>query len=758
MGRSAWITRIGMATLLLTGTLAAVAPTAAEAVTSTPAVPTLASKGGHSCAVVTGGVVSCWGENTNGELGDSTTQNRTTPVVARNLVGAESVGAGDHHSCAVTISGTVYCWGQNTAGQLGDGTTTLRKVPTLVSGVTNAKQVAAGLSHTCAVLNSGRVDCWGQNTYGQLGDGSNTSRSTFVEVQGITNAVWVSTGNTFSCAVLSTGAAQCWGGNSSGQLGNNDTANAVTPVAVSTLSTAVAVASGSKSSCATLSDGTVACWGDNSSQQLGDGTSTNRKVPVPVSGLTGARVATVGDNHACAVLLSGAMKCWGENINGKLGDGTTTNAATPVSVAGISSGLTPTASDQNSCVRLSDGTIKCWGLNSIGQVGDGTTTNRLVPTNVLGFQTVAGGFTGVTPYRLVDTRGPNLGIVCASGTLQVAGVPGSGVPQSAASVALNVTIVNPKAAGFLTIYPSDASVPTASNVNYTAGQVVANNVVVKVSGDGNGTVTLFANAGCPDVIVDVVGSFSGGTPAGGGFTGITPYRAYDSRNGDGCLNGTRPIPVQSVVPGIPGTAVAAAFNITVVTPKAAGYVTAFPSGAGRPNVSTLNYVTGQVVPNGTLLKLGNSGQISLFANAGCPDVVVDVVGWFASGTAVLGGFVGIDPARILDTRSGPACTVNPTTSVQVAGGNSTTGVPTGVPANASAVALNVTAVAAFVPGYITAYPAGVSAPTASTVNYRAGQIVPNGALVKVGSFAADSFTTNGGCPNVIVDINGYFAG
>ena len=747
-----------MTVLLTTGSLVAIAPRIAGAVTTTPAPPTLASKGGHSCAVVTGGVVSCWGENTNGELGDSTTQNRTTPVVARNLVGAESVAAGDHHTCAVTISGTVSCWGQNTAGQIGDGTTTLRKVPTAVSGVTNAKQVAAGLSHSCAVLTTGRIDCWGQNTYGQLGDGSNTSRSTFVEVQGITNAVWVSAGNTYSCAALATGSVQCWGGNASGQLGNNDTTNTVTPVAVAGLSTAVAVASGSKSSCATLSDGTVACWGDNSSQQLGDGTSTTRKVPVPVSGLTGARMAAVGDNHACASLLSGSMKCWGENINGKLGDGTTNNAATPVGVTGITTGLVPAASDQNSCVRLTDSTIKCWGLNSTGQVGDGTTTNRLTPTNVLGFQTVAGGFTGVTPYRLVDTRGANLGLNCASGTLQVAGVAGSGISQSAASVALNVTVVNPKAAGYLTIYPSDASIPTASNVNYTAGQTVANNVVVKVSGDGAGTVTLFANAGCPDVIVDVVGSFSGGTPAGGGFTGITPFRAYDSRNGDGCLNGQRPIAVQSVVPGIPGTAVAAAFNITVVTPKAAGYVTAFPSGAGRPNVSTLNYVAGQVVPNGTLLKLGNSGQITLFANAGCPDVVVDVVGWFASGSAVLGGFVGIDPVRVLDTRTGPACSVNPTTSAQVAGGNGTGGTPTGVPANASAVALNVTAVAGFVPGFITAYPSGVAVPTASTVNYRAGQVVPNGALVKVGALASDSFTTNGGCPNVVVDINGYFAG
>jgi len=325
-------------------------------------------------------------------------------------------------------------------------------------------------------------------------------------------------------------------------------------------------------------------------------------------------------------------------------------------------------------------------------------------------------------------------------------------------VALNVTVVNAKAAGFLTLYPSDAARPTSSNVNYEAGQVVANNVVVKVSADGSGTVDLFANAGCPDVIVDIVGSFSGGAPAGGGFTGITPVRAYDSRNGDGCVGASRVIPIQSVVPGIPVSAVAVALNITVVTPRAAGYLTAFPSGVGRPNVSTLNFVAGQVVPNGTLLKLGNSGQITVYANAGCPHVVVDVVGWFATGTAVLGGFVGITPARVLDTRSGPACALNPTVSAQVAGGNDVTGVPTGVPANASAVALNVTAVAGFVPGYITAYPAGVPAPTASTVNYRAGQVVPNGALVKVGAFAADSFTTNGGCPNVVVDINGYFAG
>ncbi|MFM7271232.1 MAG: RCC1 domain-containing protein [Actinomycetes bacterium] len=740
---------------LCTGPLVAVQSAPAGAVVTTPSAPTIAAGGAHTCATVSGGLVICWGKNTYGQLGDGTVSPRLTPVSVANLTGAVAVGAGDNHSCAVRFNGAVLCWGANSAGQLGDGTNTNRRYPTAVSGVSSAVAVVAGLAHSCALLGSGSVVCWGQNTYGQLGDGTNNSRNTpGGEVVLGQRAVAVSAGNTFTCAVLEDGTGRCWGGNSQGQLGNNSTTGFNLPQFVSGMSGAVSIASGSRHSCAGLADGSAVCWGDNSTFQIGNNLSADARVPVAVSGLTGVRSLSAGSRHTCALRTIGSMVCWGDNFSGRLGDGSTLSSSSPVTAVGVTNGVEPALGTDHSCVRGSDGFVMCWGLNLDAQVGDGTTTDRYVPTRVQGFQAGAGGFTGVTPFRLLDTRAVGGGacIGAAARTVTVAGVDGSGVPATAAAVALNVTVTNAKSGGFLTVYPSGTPLPLASNLNFIAKQTVANNATVAVSSDGQ--IDVYANAGCPDAIVDVVGFFSAGAPNGGGFQGIAPVRIFDTRGiyNAPCITGSRDIQITPSAAGVPADAVAVALNVTAVTPSAAGFLTVYPTGVPRPTSSTLNYTTGSIVPNGTTVKIGGGGKISVYALAGCPQVVVDVVGWFVGGSPAPGGFVGLTPFRLADTRSDGGC-LNLTRTFQVAG------VPgSGVPLNATSVALNVTAVGGFGAAYITAYPAGVGAPTASTVNFLAGQIVANGALVKVGLFAADSFTTNQGCPHVVVDVVGYFAG
>ena len=727
-----------------------------SALVSTPTPPTLAAGGRHTCAIVSGGLVACWGRNVNGELGDATTQERNAPVTAKNLVGAVSVAAGFGHSCASTTSGAVYCWGNNGSGRLGDGTVDQRNVPTAVTGISNALRISAGDSHTCALLSTGKVRCWGANNQGQLGDATITQRSTSIEVIGISNAIAISAGNNFACAVLSDNSVHCWGGNGQGQLGDGSTAQSSTATTVTGLNDVVGISSGNFHTCVVRSGGLVSCWGDNANKQIGVDTPPNVKIPIEVSGIAGAKDVAGGAKHSCVALSSGAMKCWGDNFNGRLGDGSTNNSTTPVTVLSMTTASLPVAADGHTCARLVNNTLRCWGAGSNGEIGDGQNLDRSVPVSVLGFTTIAGGFTGITPFRVLDTRLVGGG-ACISDvrTLQVAGVAGSGVPLNAAAVALNVTVVGPRAAGFLTVYPSDATLPLASNLNFSTGQVVANNVNVKTGADS--AVNIYANAGCPDIVVDLVGSFSSGDPSAGGFTGITPVRIGDTRSdgGAGCVGGTRSFQITGSLTGIPSDAVAAALNVTVVSPGAAGYLTVYPEGIPRPVVSTLNYTPGQVVPNGTLLKIGNAGQIRVFANTGCPHVVVDVVGWFAPGIATLGGFVGITPARLVDSRSsfGSTC-LNRTLNQQVAGSSAAPDVPL----NAGAVALNVTAIGGSVPGFITAYPAGVEPPTASTVNFNARQVVPNGALVKVGGFASNTFITNGGCPHLVVDVVGYFVG
>jgi alpha-tubulin suppressor-like RCC1 family protein len=302
---------------------------------------TVAAGAAHTCSYVwpvhpyPEGVY-CWGDNTEGQLGDGTTTNRRLPVeVSWSGASASALGvtAGEAHTCALRTNDRVACWGDNSQGQLGDGSTTDRITPVPVSGLRGALAVAAGSAHTCALRNTGRVLCWGDNGAGQLGDGTTTDRTTPTPVQGLTDAVSVAAGERHTCAVRTTGGVRCWGGNWGGQLGDGTTTSHATPVAVSGLTDAVTVSAGRGHSCAVLSAGNAACWGANRSGQLGDGTTTNRLTPVEVNGLADRNEIAAGHSHTCAMRGAGqSVACWGYNGEGQLGDGTTTSQSTPVEV------------------------------------------------------------------------------------------------------------------------------------------------------------------------------------------------------------------------------------------------------------------------------------------------------------------------------------------------------------------------------------------------------------------------------------------
>jgi alpha-tubulin suppressor-like RCC1 family protein len=345
----------------------------------------------HTCVVLNDGTVKCWGSNRYGQLGNLSLTLHPFPISVTGLAGSvTSVEAGAYHTCALISGGTVQCWGLNSSGQLGNGTLTNSPTPVTITGLAGVTQIAAGYTYTCAVINggsSGTVICWGDNTFGQLGNGSasTTPVTTPGTVPGLpVGAKAISASLDHTCALMNDQVTlYCWGKNSYGQLGNGSVSPTpvTSPVGVSlTLSggtTINAIAAGAQHTCALLSNGNVYCWGDGSSGQMGDGGSnlTQNPTPLLVSGVSNAVSITAGGNaitgHTCALTSAAGVVCWGNNLFGQLGNGNNTNQNPPAAVQGLTNVLAIDAGVDHTCALLTDITIQCWGSDSAGQLGDG---------------------------------------------------------------------------------------------------------------------------------------------------------------------------------------------------------------------------------------------------------------------------------------------------------------------------------------------------------------------------------------------------
>jgi hypothetical protein len=382
---------------------------------------------------------------------------------------------------------------------------------------------------------------------------------------------------------------------------------------------------------------------------------------------------------------------------------------------------------------------------------------------------------GLTPARVLAN--PNV----APGAVQCVLIAARyGLPAGATSVLLNVTTVDPTGPGSVLVYPDSEGTgltapPAGSTVNFEPGAAVANAAFVPLPADGKVCYST-RNAARVGVLFDLTGY----TLPGSGVTTQSSVRVADTRSGPGHVGPvTGPIaprtPLEVQVTGaagipasalpVPAGATGVLLNVTITGARSPGNLRVYPAGAGLPDTSVVNYVPGQDKANATIVALPASGRITLYSDtdAGADvspvNVVLDVVGYTTTGSS----YTPLTPTRLLNTTwtDRPSQLSGPLTART--GYSFVVGESGAVPATATAVVLNVTAISPNTTGNLRVYPgaAGTVPPYASVLNYRPGSDTPNLVLVPVtadGRVNLYSDQGPGDTVQVAVDVVGYVAG
>jgi hypothetical protein len=379
-------------------------------------------------------------------------------------------------------------------------------------------------------------------------------------------------------------------------------------------------------------------------------------------------------------------------------------------------------------------------------VGGTTSATTSTATN-------ASSFTPIAPTRIMDSRTGTGGLQghLYNGNcwhLQVGGV--DGIPSGATAVAVNLTATNTVGNGLFVLGSGNAS-----NLNYNAGQTVANSAIVPVT---NGLLALCVNGNTgtsADAIIDVTGYFS--QTAGDGYQPSVPDRILDTRAGTGAAKAkvgaksSLSLPITGV-DSIPADATAVAVHVTETNATGGGFIAAEPDGSGVPSTSSLNYSPGQTVSNTVIVPIAADGEIKLYNGAlsGSVDLIADVSGYFSASAPQ--AFVPVTPYRAVDTR---------TTNNKIA--SFSTGLfelapaASQIPADAT-MAANLTATDETAGGSLIAYSPKYATPNTSALNFGKGQNIAGFGLFETmpGDDSIYVYDNSPGSTDLVIDVFGYF--
>lgn len=389
-------------------------------------------------------------------------------------------------------------------------------------------------------------------------------------------------------------------------------------------------------------------------------------------------------------------------------------------------------------------------------------------------------FVPLAPQRVLDTRpernvGTVRGRIAPGGTIRVPVAGLGGVPRTGVSaVTLNVASTANPATGHVTAYPGGQARPLAASLNLaTPNQTRANQVTVPLGSDG--TVALTTTAG-GHLIADVSGYFTKvKSSVDGRLVALAPSRLLDTRPGTAApapvgrgkvkVVGGETVDVQITGRnGVPAPGVAAVvLNVAATAASGPGFVTAWPSGSGRPTASSLNLDrAGDTASNLVTVPVGAGGRVSLYSHGGA-HLIADVVGYYTDASGSMptrsGLFQPITPARWFDTRLRPAWFTGAWRADygRLGNGSQVAYELTGTPFKPGAVLMNLAVTKPVSAGYVSVYPAWTTRAVASNINLSGVTDTRSNAVVSTVSSDnnwLEFYVHSGG--HLITDIGGYW--
>lgn len=339
---------------------------------------------GHACAIA-GGALSCWGDNSAGQLGLGDRDSRAVPTRV-DIGQVSTVSLGDKHSCAVLADQSLWCWGSNEQLQLG-GAGGDELLPHRVDERT-WKSVGAGAAHTCAITASGEGWCWGANDVGQSSVenpamwpwppvGPSPLTISGASLGGLDEML---SGAFHNCAYQGAGSRLfCWGSNSNGVLGRNFWSSSEMPYPVAEEAEFLDAASVRRAAAggwhmvAVSSDDRVYTWGDAAFGRLGLGGTGDSEVTTPTYVMDGT-YADAGLRHTCVIHDGGSLSCFGQNERGAVGVGSDAAELRTPQLLREEGWERLGLGSEFSCGIRRGGALYCWGNHANGRLGIGEPT------------------------------------------------------------------------------------------------------------------------------------------------------------------------------------------------------------------------------------------------------------------------------------------------------------------------------------------------------------------------------------------------